>query len=344
MSKKILLRRPDDIPTPILNRTASGESCTKRLSSGRCLTIDINSGSPKQEESSSSKQSRQKKLSLSVNSEDSLHWTKRSFEKHRKSLTKMTKLIKQSRVTGTESPQETTNASCEAQEPLLSGKTAEESESTTPLELTTKYSPRGQTIDTDPIVRRKSKNSKEWVSLPEEHGDAPSEGNTPPSIPIIDDDHHTSELMQGVSSCPISSGTREVCTGSAGGQTLEEPVPSTPTTANVVIQIEPITDISEDHKIIELEDLETNEKINLLICSKQHSSLEVGDKKPLEKKQRSLDLHSNSEFAVVHPTNLSHSDSSILRRGSDGSALKLIASGSYEKVITQLYIPMEERC
>ena len=130
----------------------------------------------------------------------------------------------------------------------------------------------------------------------------------------------------------------------ANGVPAEDTVPTTPTTPNVVIQIEPITDLSEDHKIIELEDLETNEKINLLICTKQHSSLEVGDKKPLEKKQRSLDLHSNSEFAVVHPTNLSHSDSSILRRGSHGSALKLIASGSYEKVITQLYIPMEERC
>ena len=217
MSKKILLRRPDDIPTPMLNRTASGESCTKRLSCGRCLAVDIPpSGSSKPETSPSSKQSRNKKLSLSVNSEDSLHWTKRSFEKHRKSLTKMTKLIKQGRVTGTDSPQETTNASCEAQEPLLSGK-PEESLPASPIEC--KYPPRSQTIDTDPIVRRKSVNNKAWVSLPEEHGDAPSEGNTPPNIPINDDDHldHNNDIIQGVAVGQESS-SRHI-TGSTNAKT-----------------------------------------------------------------------------------------------------------------------------
>ena len=118
-----------------------------------------------------------------------------------------------------------------------------------------------------------------------------------------------------------------------------------PQQTNVVIQIEPVTDFSEDHKIIELEDLETSEKINLLICSKQYSSLEVGDKKPLEKKQRSLDLHSSTEFAVISASHLSHSDSSILRRDNQHSrAIKLVPSNSCEQDITHLTIPLEESC
>ena len=40
-TKKILLRRPDDVPLAILYRSGSGESCTKRLSNVKGLTIDV---------------------------------------------------------------------------------------------------------------------------------------------------------------------------------------------------------------------------------------------------------------------------------------------------------------
>ena len=331
--KKILLRRPDDVPLALLSRSGSGESCTKRLSNVKGLTIDIsgsasNGARTSEEPRLSKKQKPRQAASLSINHEDNMHWTKRSFDKHRKSISKMTKLIKQSRVLSMpESPVEQTTLQRANTDDVTS--TSRAQTSTSPVvsnerEGDDDVTETHEIAETYPLVRRHSKKSrsKPWVSLSEEHGEGGSDGaaTTPPNTTL---------------SLNEETGDDACC---------NEQSPTT----NVVIQIEPVTDFSEDHKIIELEDLETSEKINLLICSKQYSSLEVGDKKPLEKKQRSLDLHTSTEFAVISARHLSHSDSSILNRKNQiptaVTALKLVSSNSCEQTATHLVIPLEQAC
>ncbi|XP_063728259.1 uncharacterized protein LOC134855630 isoform X2 [Symsagittifera roscoffensis] len=368
LAKKILLRRPDDVPLAILYRSGSGEGCTKRLSNVKGLTIDVTPSDqsersnllPPSSASSSSKKKPRQSASLSINYEDSMHWTKRSFDKHRKSISRMTKLIKQSRVVSLppESPHDVTIAAgVDESSPTPTTQSGALRSSTSPNVTEREGDDESsearavEAPETYPFVRklsgktssssRKNDNNKTWLSLSEEHGDANnSDGGhtiTPPNtIGVAENDETDCEKNTGDPEKQIKTNTT---IASSLGTNSNQP--------NVVIQIEPVTDASEDHKIIELEDPETSEKINLLICSKQYSSLEV-DRKPLEKKQRSLDLHSTQGFTVVNARNLSHSDSSILKPDNQNrfSTIKLLPSSScdYETGITHLNIPFEESC